>query len=709
MKRIQLFVAFVLLFLILAACGGENPVEPEEEAAATAVPTEEEAEPEEEEVVEEESSEEVEEMVAKECEAGFRLFEHEYLGDPVCIPNDPQRIAVFDANMTSVMIQLDIAPVAHLDLWISGMRDSHPEVSDQIDKVIGESVNVGFPGEFNLEAILEVDPDIILTAAHYIDGVEEEMSAIAPVIAYDYFTNSAADYEAIISLYGEAINAGDEIDQLLAGIDDRIETLKANLDNAEDTTVSFLAFYGSPDLQVLLSNWPASRIMREVGLSRPEPQNVDNAEATELYGNPYSIQPSIEELPNHDADYIVTMVFASGDDMETTIAETVTDLQEGPLWQQLEGVKNGNAYTVGGHWVTGGIYDIHKTLDDMFEIFVGVDPAEISPNPVLGADTMAAADSGVCDAGFRLFDHELLATDPVCVPENPEEIAMIETFGIEAMLLLDQPPVVQMGPYLDQLSGNFPDLAPQIESVFGSLPDAGYFPPNFEVMIEAQPDLIITFDFFLDQAEQFEAIGPTVFIKLVPAELTVPKLIDFHADLWAGDELIDAALEPYLTRAEAMGEALGDQINGKDIVVGRYDGNLLFFGGAPPYLLLEDAGWEPRPEFAEALESIRADFPFGMQPVSLEELQVLDGDYLFIYDLARDMTEPDVMSEGLAELLDTPLWEGLTVVQNDQRFIMDTRWNFNSVLAAHYVIDDIVEAVNPEVADSIPPNPFVLE
>ncbi|MEM7800577.1 MAG: hypothetical protein AAF633_15380 [Chloroflexota bacterium] len=331
------------------------------------------------------------------------------------------------------------------------------------------------------------------------------------------------------------------------------------------------------------------------------------------------------------------------------------------------------------------------------------------PVPVPVEESEEEVSAGECEEGFRLFDHELLATDPVCVPENPEAIAMIETFGVEAMLLLEQPPVVQMGPYLDQLLGNFPDLAPQIETVFADIPDAGYFPPNFEVMIEAEPDLIVTFDFFLEQAEQFEAIAPTVFMRLVPSELTVPKLIDFHADLWAGEGLIDVALEPYLTRAEAMGAALGEQINGQDIVVARYDGNLLFFGGAPPYLLLEDAGWEPRPEFAEMLETIRADFPFGMQPVSLEELNVLEGDYLFIYDLTEPVPDPDSISEGLTDLLDNPLWNGLDVVQAEQRFIMDSQWNFNSVIAAHYVIDDMIEAIAPETAASIPPNPYSAE
>lgn len=27
-----------------------------------------------------------------------------------------------------------------------------------------------------------------------------------------------------------------------------------------------------------------------------------------------------------------------------------------------------------------------------------------------------------CEDGFRLFDHELLVTKPVCIPENPERV-----------------------------------------------------------------------------------------------------------------------------------------------------------------------------------------------------------------------------------------------------------------------------------------------
>ena len=32
----------------------------------------------------------------------------------------------------------------------------------------------------------------------------------------------------------------------------------------------------------------------------------------------------------------------------------------------------------------------------------------------------AAQEPQTCEAGFRLFDHELLVGEPVCIPENPE-------------------------------------------------------------------------------------------------------------------------------------------------------------------------------------------------------------------------------------------------------------------------------------------------
>ena len=374
----HLCIALLVATLLLAACGGQPAAEAPEPTQGPV------AEAREGETIAPTS----EEVTPSDCEDGFRLYDHEALADdPVCIPVDPQRIAVFDPNMTSILIQQGITPVTHFGIWIASFKDSHPEQADYIDGVMADSTDVGAPGNINLEALLAAKPDIVLTASHYIEGVDEEVRQIAPVVGFDYQSGSAADWEMIISVFGDAINISNEIDALIGDVNKRIDVLRTTIDDPENTTVSLLAYYGVDEPQILLSNWPASRIMRDVGLGRPEPQDVTDAEAIERYGNPYSVPISMEELPMQDADFILTMVFNSDDAMDQAIKESVAAVESGPIWQSLDAVQNGNAYTVGGHWVLGGIYDIHKTIDDLFEIVAGVDPAEVSPNPFLSDAT----------------------------------------------------------------------------------------------------------------------------------------------------------------------------------------------------------------------------------------------------------------------------------------------------------------------------------
>lgn len=58
-----------------------------------------------------------------------------------------------------------------------------------------------------------------------------------------------------------------------------------------------------------------------------------------------------------------------------------------------------------------------------------ISPPAVAPTVVPSTATpeLSASAGSLCDAGFRRFDHELLATDPICIPENPQRIAFIDS------------------------------------------------------------------------------------------------------------------------------------------------------------------------------------------------------------------------------------------------------------------------------------------
>ncbi len=315
------------------------------------------------------------------CGEGNREFDHPALAaeGPVCIPEDPSRIAVFDANMTSFMVQQGIKSVAHMDIWIASLRDSLPDELERIDATVAGSQSVGGPREVNLEVLAGTKPDIILTAEHYLTGVEDQVAAIAPVVAFYYRSGkggSPAEWEAILSLYGSALNIEGAVDAAVAGVNKRIEDLAALLVGRQGETVSVVLM--GAQLRVLKVGWAFHRILEAAGFARPQGQDAAAAEVDDALQAPIST----EQLPSVDADHLFLVVFDTGDSLSDANKTLVEEIQASPLYRSLKVVQNGNAHVVRGYWASGGIYDLHQTLDDMFLHIAGVNPAEASPNPL---------------------------------------------------------------------------------------------------------------------------------------------------------------------------------------------------------------------------------------------------------------------------------------------------------------------------------------
>ncbi len=66
----------------------------------------------------------------------------------------------------------------------------------------------------------------------------------------------------------------------------------------------------------------------------------------------------------------------------------------------------------------------------------------------------ASAQETPCEAGFRLFDHKLLATEPVCIPENPKRVALVDEKAITAYSLGVE--TVTMNSYLYDFAETYP-------------------------------------------------------------------------------------------------------------------------------------------------------------------------------------------------------------------------------------------------------------
>ena len=117
----------------------------------------------------------------------------------------------------------------------------------------------------------------------------------------------------------------------------------------------------------------------------------------------------------------------------------------------------------------------------------------------------AAQETTECEEGFWLFEHERLATDPVCIPEDPQRIISLDMPATEDLLLNDIPIVGVFVYATDEISAITPGLADDLAGI-----PTFDWPPSLELATELNPDLIIAFKDSSLFYEGMEQIAPMV-------------------------------------------------------------------------------------------------------------------------------------------------------------------------------------------------------
>lgn len=126
-------------------------------------------------------------------------------------------------------------------------------------------------------------------------------------------------------------------------------------------------------------------------------------------------------------------------------------------------------------------------------------------------DETAVAEPEVssCPDGLRLFDHELLASAPVCIPDAPQRVIALDMAALEMLLLKDQLPVGTATWILEEL----PLLLPQFAEKLSTIDGLGY-PAELETVAVLKPDLIPATEDTID-VELAGDIAPMVIPDLV--------------------------------------------------------------------------------------------------------------------------------------------------------------------------------------------------
>lgn len=349
-NRTSLSTLILLLVLLISACAPAATQQPVEATTASASATPEAT------------------LITLTCKNGFRAFDHALLAtEPVCIPENPQRIAFIDSTVNNA-IALGVDSITrHYYLDVS--LNEFPMLLDET--ALNKMTDVGNTWEMNPERLVLARPDLIVTSTWWTD-TNPLIKDIAPTVIFDH--DRAEDWTQSFDAVASLTKRTEMKDALLAEIDKRIETLRSTLgEKAAETTFTVVIIEGPEQLWLFTEKNFGAQLAQKAGLPLAETVPTEE-EVIAATGSAYATSISLEKLSMIDADHIFMFTnWNSGMEKE---------LFANPVWQNFAASNPDRIHLLDGeYWVRDHPIAAHRVIDDLFRYVAKVEPADVSPNP----------------------------------------------------------------------------------------------------------------------------------------------------------------------------------------------------------------------------------------------------------------------------------------------------------------------------------------
>ena len=266
------------------------------------------------------------------------------------VPYDPERIAILDMACLDIIDSLGVG-----DRVVGSAGTSLDYLQDYVTDQNIE--NLGTIKEADMEAVMACEPDVIFIGGR-LSSSYDALSEIAPVVYLSTDTEIGVvesvrkNASTIAAIFG----LEDQVDELMADFDERIETLAAF---AEGKT-AIVGMCTSGSFNVLGNDGRCSMIGREIGF---ENVGVDANVDTSTHGNEASFEYVVEKNP----DYIFVMDRDAA--IGTDGAQLAQDIMENELVQGTDAYKNGQLVYLEhpAVWYTaeGGVQALDLMLQDL--------------------------------------------------------------------------------------------------------------------------------------------------------------------------------------------------------------------------------------------------------------------------------------------------------------------------------------------------------
>lgn len=270
-----------------------------------------------------------------------RVFKDD-LNREVTIPKEPKRVLALTSAIMQAFHSVDVELVGKVEEY-------------QIDEALIALPSVGAIGNINMEAILALEPDLIIASSRHHGALEEQLEQIGATV---YFMNPEQVGEVPIlelsMLAGEIMNKEDAANAYVQSVRKQSAQL-ANKIAAQTDIKTGIILAGGDAVKAAQKASGYGSILTLLEIENVLPPDLPNAQKAAF------VDFSAEALVEADPD--IVLIRGAGQKGGDGGGDLVKAFVSDPKWQGLSAVKNGQVFLL-----PGKINPSRMSIEDMVKV-----------------------------------------------------------------------------------------------------------------------------------------------------------------------------------------------------------------------------------------------------------------------------------------------------------------------------------------------------
>jgi len=297
-------------------------------------------------------------VISNSDQANCRLVENVVTSE-TCLPVHPERIITLAPLLMFHTLTLGIRPVGCSVYWPQDMTAEYlinpPQLGNRADNIR----QVGMTAQPNIETILNIKPDLIISYDVYGLTIEsqlyQQLAHIAPTVLIPI--QGLTNWKDNFNLVAEALNRKDQAQEVWENYYEKIQKIKSDLGSEYAIKEISVAGGNQQDLYAFTRNSGVGTILSDIGFHRPKSQNIDSD------NDRFTVSP--EKIEDIDGDILFFML----DDANNINAQE--SIKNHPLWNTLKAVQEEHVYFVDSFgWAGTNHIAANIIIDDLYKYLI---------------------------------------------------------------------------------------------------------------------------------------------------------------------------------------------------------------------------------------------------------------------------------------------------------------------------------------------------